>query len=227
MEKLESLYTRGDFEAARKLLIERQDKFPEGLFHYNLGTLYAREGNLALGRYHLEKALAKNFANKMLFNNLGTVKEELNVLELGRSENLSERVIDGSLSFPPGFWLSLTLSLLLTLIVLVKKRMLRGIVLLGISLLLALLPFSYSQLYLHRMRYAVVLQDTEIHEGPSHIYSSTGIVRGGSKIVVGKSNNNRYFIAYPRILSGWIHRDYLGFLQEIDKYNQKGKDSGS
>ena len=212
MDKMETLYTQGDFEGAKELLLSRKGEFSEGLFHYNLGTLYAQQGNFALGRYHLEKALAKNFANKMLFNNLGTVKEELNVLDLGHSENLSEKMIDASLSLPPGLWLTLTLSLLLGLIFALKKKMIHGFILPGIFLLLAGAPFLYSQIYLDKVRYAVVLHDAEIYEGPSRIYSSAGSIKAGSKIIVGKSNNNQYFIAYPQVFSGWIHRDHLGFL---------------
>ena len=212
MEELEKFYTQGKFEAARELLMARKDTLPEGLFHYNLGTLYAREGNLALGRYHLEKALSENFANKMLFNNLKTVKAELNVSDLGESENLSARMIDASLSLPPGIWLTFTLLLLLGLILAVRKKIVCGVVLPGIFFILAAIPLLYSQIYLNKMHHAVVLQDAEIYEGPSRIYSSAGVVRGGSKIIVGHSSNKQYLILYPQTLSGWIHRDYLGFL---------------
>ena len=212
MKEVEKLYTQGKIEAARKLLMGRKDTIPEGLFHYNLGTLYAKEGNLALGRYHLEKALSKNFANKMLFNNLETVKEELNVSDVGRSESLSGRMVDASLSFPPGIWLTFTLLLFLGLIFAIKRKMVRGFVLPSVFFILALIPFVYPRTYLRKMRHAVVLKDAEIYEGPSHIYSSTGFVKGGSKIIVGTSNNRQYLVVYPKNLSGWIHRDYLGFL---------------
>ena len=212
MRKLENLYTQGKFEAARELLLHQKDMFSEGLFHYNLGTLYAREGNFALGRYHLEKALSKNFANKMLFNNLGTVKAELNVLDLGRSEDLSGRMFDASLSLPPGIWLTLTLSLFLGFMIAVRKKIIRGFILRGTCLLVAMIPFLYGQLCLKKMHHVVVLQDAKVYEGPSLIYANVGIVKGGSKIIVSKSNNDQYFIAYPRTLSGWIERDYLGFL---------------
>ena len=209
---MKNLYTQGNFEAARKLLIERKDTLPEGLFHYNLGTLYAREGNLALGRYHLEKALSKNFANGMLFNNLETVKVKLNVVDLSRSEGFSGKIIDASLSFPPGIWLTFSLLLLLGLIFAVKRKMIRGFILPSVFFVVAVAPLVYSQAYLYKMRHAIILKDAEIYEGPSNIYSSTGTVKGGSKIIVGDSNNKQYFIVYPKVLSGWIHGDYLGFL---------------
>ena len=212
MEKLKNFYTQGNFEGARELLIERKDTLPEGLFHYNLGTLYAREGNLALGRYHLEKALSKNFANRMLFNNLETVKAKLNVLDLSRSGGFSGKMVDASLSLPPGIWLTFTLFLFLGLIFVIKRKMVQGPILLGVLFVLATTPLVYSQGYLYKMRHAIVLKDAEIHEGPSSIYSGTGVVKGGSKIIVGDSNNKQYFIVYPKTLSGWIHRDDLGFL---------------
>ena len=212
MEELENLYTQGNFEAARKALIGHKKMFPEGLFHYNLGTLYAKEGNLALGRYHLEKAHTKNFANKMLFNNLETVKVELNVSDLSQSENLLERSLDASLLLPPGLWTTLSLSMVVGFILLVRKKIVRGYVLPGLLFLFALIPFLYAQIYLEKVRHVIVLQDAEIYEGPSRIYSEMGVVKGGSKIIVGKSNNDQYFIVYPKTLSGWIHRDHLGFL---------------
>ena len=212
MVEMEQHYAGGDFAAARKLLMEKKDTLSEGLFHYNLGTLYAKEGNWALGRFHLEKAFSKNFANRMLFNNLEVVKSELNVLELGQGGSFSERSVDTSLSLPPASWLSLTLVMLLLWIISIKKRWLAGNLWRGIGLLVALIPLLYSQIYLERMRYAIVLEDTQIHEGPSDIYADSGIVRGGSKIIVGKSNNGRYLILYPELLSGWIHERHLGFL---------------
>ena len=212
MGEIEKLYTQGDFVAARKLLVEKKETLSEGLFHYNLGTLYAKEGNWALGRFHLEKAFTKNFANRMLFNNLEAVKSELNVLELGERGSLSERSVDASLSLPPASWLSFTLVLLLLWLLSIKKQWIESSLWRGVCLLVTLVPLLYSQIYLERMRYAIVLEDTQIHEGPSNIYEDSGTLKAGSKIIVGKSNNGRYLILYPELLSGWIHQRHLGFL---------------
>ena len=209
-KSLESLYTEGKFQEARELLLEHKMAYPKGHFHYNLGTLYAQEGHLAAGRYHLEKAISENFVNPMALNNLETLKGKLAVQDLSSSENFYDQAIDFSLLVPAGLWLSGTLILFLALWVLVRiKKLVSRAAIEGVAAV-ALMPLAYSTFYLGPIDYAMTLQEAPIHNGPSKIYLSNKTLPAGSKIIVGRENNGWYLIEHPLNLSGWVYKDTLG-----------------
>ena len=49
--------------------------------------------------------------------------------------------------------------------------------------------FLFQQFYLSKIKFAISLDVTEIHEGPSAIFSKIGSVRPGEKVLVGEENN--------------------------------------
>ena len=212
LTSLEKLYLEGKFDQARELFLTSKDSLPEGPFYYNLGTLYAKEGDFVAARYNLEKAISKKFINTMVFNNLKAVKQELNVLDLGQSSSFYDRTVNASLLIPTEAYLSITFILVLGLMIAKKMKFVRSLALSIVLFVLFLVPFAYSFFYLKTIDYAIVLKDAEIYEGPSKIYVNTGIVPGGSKIIIGKLNNGRYLIKHPLNLSGWIDKNDLGFL---------------
>lgn len=211
IKDLENLYTQGKFSQAIDIMLKNKSSFPKGVFHYNLGTLYAKEGSFAAGRYHLEKAIAKNFVNSMSLNNLETVQEKLAVNDISNSASFHDRFVDRSLLLPSEIYLSATLLLALAFMALIKwKKIVAPSARWGL-MLLTLVPLAYNQLYLRNINHAIVLQDTQMYDGPSKIYFNTGIVKAGSKIITGKNNNGWYLIQSPLQLSGWVYQDSLGF----------------
>ena len=76
-------------------------------------------------------------------------------------------------------------------------------------LLLALTPILFSW-YLKGQNEAIVLQDAKTYEGPSQIYTTMGELKAGSKIIVGKVYNGRYFVEHPRAFAGWVKKEDLG-----------------
>lgn len=211
LESLEKLYTEGKFGECIDIMLANKPSFPEGLFHYNLGTLYAKNDALAAGRYHLEKSISRDFLNSMSVNNLETVKVKLNVNDLSSSENIHDRILDSSLIIPGSIYLSISMILTLVFMAIIKWKKIKSMTVRGMLILMAFIPFGYHQMYLSKVTHAVVLKDAQIYDGPSKIYFNSGVVRAGSKIITSKHNNGWHLIQSPITLSGWIHRDSLGF----------------
>ena len=203
--KLESLYTKEEYSQARELLLKNKNLFSPGHFHYNIGTLYAKEGHLSAGRFHLEKALGKNYANKMVLNNLAVIKEQLSVGE-------EASFLNQSLLIPPALFTSATLVMVLVLLVAIKRKIISSSVWGLLFAILALAPWSFQKFYLSGVTSAIVLKDAPLHEGPSKIYSRSGEIPAGSKVILGQLYNGHYLVISPPNYSGHIHRDFLGLL---------------
>ena len=56
-KSVEELYLSGDLEAAIDLALSQKSQMEPGHFHYNLGSLYLKKGDLGAARLNLEKAI--------------------------------------------------------------------------------------------------------------------------------------------------------------------------
>ena len=210
LKSLQELYLSKDYSGAAKLLIKNKLKLDPGLFHYNLGTVHSKMGNLAAGRYHLEKSLKNNFVNSKVLNNLNFVEQSLSVQDLSTSKNFYDRTIDSSLKFSGTSYLAVTLIFLVAVTICFKKKILVNRWFIGIFLALAITPISYHQFYLKNIKHAILLSDGEVREGPSGVFTTKMSIQAGSKVIVGEFEPGWVFIKYPLELSGWIKRTSLG-----------------
>ena len=214
---LEALYLEGDYHLVRRKLIQSKEKFDPGVFHYNLGTVLAKEGRLSASRYNLEKALHKGFIDSRVVGNLRAVKSVLMAKDLESSEAAwSDRTLNFALNVPQPLFLTSTLLLLLGALLLIHFKKVGKVmgkggrpVLIGGLFTLALVPFLVSQLYLKNIDYAINLEETILREGPSEIYPEIMALDAGSKFIIGDENNGWAFIESPNFLSGWVRRDKL------------------
>lgn len=210
---LETLYLKEDYQKAIDLLIKSKKNYDSNLFDYNLGTLYQKVGKLGHSRYHLEKSIKNGFINSASHNNLEAVKGKLNVQELSSSERISDNFLSMSAAIPSNMYLtiSMLLGLFLILIIFVKKIKLSFLRVLFLIILL-ISPILYSEYYLSRFKFAVVLKETKAKEGPSKVFTDTVTLREGAKVIIGNKNSDWYFIEAPSSLVGWVYKDYLGIL---------------
>ncbi|MBF0297287.1 MAG: hypothetical protein HQK51_01120 [Oligoflexia bacterium] len=78
------------------------------------------------------------------------------------------------------------------------------------SFIFALIPLFVYQLYISKQKFAVVLNNTTLKDGPSEIFNDSEEVLAGTKILVNKNYNGRYFIVTPTKIKGWILKKDVG-----------------
>lgn len=210
LKSLESLYIEGNMEGAIELSMQEKDQFSSGHLYYNLGTIYAKQGDYAQGRYYMEKAFQEGFDLPKVSHNLDAIKNNLNVQELGLSGGVFGSTFSYLLKVPPAYYTGLTLTLLIFIVLLFRGKFIKNLYMAVILLLLSLGPFNFSKFYLKKMDFGIALEEIKIYEGPSSIYSSIGALAPGQKIIVGEKDRDWVFIKYPESFRGWIAKEKLG-----------------
>lgn len=210
LKSLESLYLEGNLEGALELSTQEKDQFSPGHLYYNLGTIYAKQGDYAQGRYYMEKAFKEGFDLTKVSHNLEIIKSNLTIRELGQAGGVFGSTFSYLLKVPPAYYAGETLLALILIVVLVRLKALKKAYLIVLFVLLSLLPVGFSQFYLSKMEFGIALEEIKIYEGPSNIYSSIGALNPGQKIIVGQKDKDWVFIKYPESFRGWVAVEKLG-----------------
>jgi tetratricopeptide (TPR) repeat protein len=209
-KSLEDTYLGGQYDQAIRMLLEAKDQYPRGQFHYNLGTMHAKQGDLPVARFHLEKSIRLGFTNPHSWHNLEHVREKLEVDDLSTSEGMVDKGMEHLLALSgSGMW-CISLVLMVVAVYVAKKKWVEGRARLVLLAVLALAPGLGSELALRPMRMGVALKDAQVHEGPSAIYQSKTELKAGSKFIIGQVKDGWSFIARPISISGWVNNQDLG-----------------
>lgn len=211
-KSLETLYLDGKFDKAVDLLLESKNQLSAVDFHYNLGTVYAKMGDLGPGRYHLELALKKGYVGSDLLNNLTVIKSKLQGVDLSMSRDLGDQIISFLSSVPIMPVVSIVLVLMIASILLFKFKKVKSIYGLVLLVITSLLPLAIHQGVLANKTFAVNIKEMKIYEGPSSVYDVRATLPGGSKFILGKSDGDWFFIDHPVDLAGWVKKEDIGIL---------------
>lgn len=210
-KSLEQLYLQKKFADAENLMIEMKALFNPGLFHYNYGTLKIKTNDFGAARFHLEKSIKLGHASMDVYNNLKFVKSKLSVIEIESGSNYWARGIEKSLTIPSQLYLTAAFMLLIITMFFVRKLQLKWYYAL-IFLFLSTFPFLYRYVYLDTIKETVALKNISVREGPSKIFPEIRSVDAGAKFIIGKENDNWFFIEYPEEYAGWVSREDIEFL---------------
>jgi tetratricopeptide (TPR) repeat protein len=206
----EELYLKKDFKGAAQYLLQNKQQFSSGIFHYNLGTVYAKLIDYPAARFHFEKAIKDGYINSASLNNLGYVKSVIEVDDISTSTSIQDQLINTSLSIPSAAYLSASLIFLLITLLLIKTKNVTKKMTIFILAIFIFSPICYSHFYLENINYAVAFKDVPIYEGPSKIFTEKGKLRAGSKIILGEFKDGWFSIKFPISLAGWVNKDQLG-----------------
>jgi hypothetical protein len=206
----DELYLKKDFKGAAQYLLDNKQQMDSGIFHYNLGTVYTKMGDLAAARFHLEKALQEGYINSSSLNNLTFIKTKLEVDDLTTSTSFPDQFINIASTVPASAYLSMTLALWLILAIMIRFHKIQKRWLIIVYFFISLSPLMFSNLYVKNINYAIALKDSPLYEGPSKIFNEKGRVKAGSKIVLGELKEGWFYVKFPLSLSGWINKDQLG-----------------
>jgi hypothetical protein len=207
----EELYSKKEFKKAADYLLQNKGYFDSGIFHYNLGTTYAKLEEFGAARFHLEKAQSLGFYNSALNNNLQFIKTRIVAEDLSNSDSFYDQFIDSSLALPGTLYYTMTLVLIVLALTIFRFAKNAAKIWAFSFLFLSLIPLAYFNLYLNNIHTAVVLKDASILEGPSKIFQEKGKIKAGAKIILGDQKEEWFFIKYPISLTGWVSKNDLGF----------------
>ena len=211
LKSVEDAYLKGNYDKAADELILQKTEIDTSLFHYNLGSIYLKKGDLGAARYNIEKAIQNGFVGTLPYNNLKVIQKSSEVMDLSKSEYLYEKSLSKALNIPSEAFLSLTLVLILAWILMLKKKLLTHWLPASLFFLFGLTPILFSAFYLDTFSQAIVLKPTLIYEGPSKVYSENYDLGAGSKVLINKENDGWVLIKYPRDIAGWVESKDLGF----------------
>jgi hypothetical protein len=200
LKTAEALYHRGDYQGALRVLENHQVHLPKGLWHYNMGTLNAKLENLPLSRYHFIMADIEGFTNKDLIKNKLLVEKKLDVPRHEKSLSISDYLMRGSLEATYGIFTTISLFLILCGIFLsIRKSNLKAM---KFPLIFSLFFLLFNFWVLSWEKY-IVMENLNIHEGPSSIFLTNQELPSGVMIVV-KEKEDWLEILYPSQYAGWI-----------------------
>ena len=206
----EDLYLKKDYKGAANYLLQNKQQMSSGIFHYNLGTVYAKMGDLPAARFHLEKSIKEGYINSSSLNNLAYIKTKLQVDDLSTSPEWQDQLMNATLAFPMSGYLSLTLIITLVGLLFIRMKKMTKKITMALFIILALFPIAYSALYLEKINYAIAFKDVTLYEGPSKIFQDKGKIHAGSKIILGEFKEGWFYVKFPISLTGWVSKDQLG-----------------
>lgn len=204
---LKSQYLKGNYDEAIKNLIISKKDFHPGRFHFLLGTLYVKKGKHAAGRYNLEKAVSEGYVNTKVLHNLVTTKAQLAIDGLSTSPSFYDKSINLALDIPAQAYFSLCLIFVFFILILKRLKILRKRSVLILAFLFSFSPIGIKYLYVDKISYAINLENTTIHEGPSKIFPESGKLKAGTKFVIGERNGDWFLIKNPLNIAGWVQKD--------------------
>ena len=207
LKTLQDHYINKKYDLAVDYMLQNKHKFSKDVYHYNLGTILVKKGELAQARYHLEKSKTLGFKSSLAKNNLEYVVEKLNLTS--PSIGTRDYIMDIATSTPISQYLSMSVGILLIVLVLHIRKVLYGrktIVLASLSLIPILLKFGlFSSSYR-----AISLEEVGVYEGPSKIFAQTKTIAHGEKFILGQQKKSWYYIKSPSVFSGWVEKKKLG-----------------
>ncbi|WP_412473907.1 tetratricopeptide repeat protein [Halobacteriovorax sp. YZS-1-1] len=203
LKELEELYKNKDYEAYKDLLIKNKSLFIDAQYFYNLGTAYLKLEDLGAARLYLEKSYQLGQQDKLVTNNIDYIKTQY---DLGSQEY---NLVAKGLNIPSVYYTSITLVLLLIVLVLNwRTKIHKGIIF--ILFIVSLSPAIFNSIYLKATyNNAVVMKDTQVHEGPSAIFEHNQQAREGLRVIISKVNEGWSFIYWPSSVKGWVKSDSI------------------
>jgi hypothetical protein len=207
---LETLYINGQFDNLKKQLVEKKNDYSLGQFHFNLGTVYLKEGNLSAARYNLEKSLSEDYINVRSITNLHTTKKELSKKSFEHSG--FNEYVDTMLLVPTNLYLMISLILIVFSTLLFKMKIVKRKLVWVVFMIISLTPLFFSSFFLSKLEKGIVLNNGNVREGPHIIYPAIKNVTEGNKLILGEYRDGFFFIRYPREISGWIKSEKIGLL---------------
>jgi hypothetical protein len=208
LKSLEQSYVEGNYQVVLDGILSLKTTLSPGQFHYNLGTVYGKMGKYAASRFHLEKSISEGYVSSKVLNNLSFVKQQIQVDDSNLGLWDQSLMVLSPHSFY--FYLLISLILIMNFLLLVRFKKIKSKLVIGLFCALSLTPISLKMFYLDKLSFAIAMEDTQVFEGPSKVYSNIGVLKAGTKALVKSGGDGWFYIESPSHYAGWISKSTLG-----------------
>lgn len=200
LKTVDALYAQKAYKEALDYLAKNKSSLPKGLWHYNMGTLFAKLEDWPMARYHLAMADVQGFSAQELSLNQRLVEKKLSIDKWEKPLTFRDYLVRGASVGSEGIFTLIGLVILIIGIVQLKNRSQRkrSLVVLSLSLLLFGLSF-----WIKSWDWSIVLKPQDIQEGPSAIFNSKDEIPQGVKILT-RREGEWVQIIFPERFEGWI-----------------------
>ncbi len=209
VESLKVLYNKKSYNESIDLLLKNKNIFERDIFHYNLGTLYAQKGELAVARYHLEKAKSIE-PRENIVKNLNFVRQKLGleneISVLNKVDQISFMIKETKMEDYVIVGLVFLIIFFISLFKLAKFK--KSICF--ILLFLSLFSFGVGQFIQKNFSTGIILKDSELRTGPSGIYPARTVLKNGQKVILARNVDGWLKVVAPRALEGWLLQSDVG-----------------
>lgn len=205
LKTVQVFHDKKDYQGALKALESGKGELSPGLWHYNIGTIYGKLENWPLARFHLLMADEEGLESKELSNNISLVESKLNLTKLEDPQTVTDFGIAAGMIASQGIFTALSLILLISGIITLKKKvsLKRSLGLFFTALFI--LGINWWVINWNKM---IVINAQSIKDGPSNIFESVGELPPGLKIVATRKGDWLKII-YPSRFRGWIKESGL------------------
>jgi hypothetical protein len=209
LKTFQDFYVKKDYDNALLTLQKEGGQLPPGLLHYNLGTVHAKKGDFPLARYHLLQAERAGFSGSNLYQNLNLVENELEAGKLEEPISATDHFVRVANFVSYGILTSLSLLVLIFGLLILKRH--RSWIRVIIFLVLFFIPLSMNW-WINSWPRAVNMEEQEILEGPSAIFSPVGVLPAGV-LIIAEDKGAWSKIIYPTRYNGWTKSKRLKKLE--------------
>jgi hypothetical protein len=208
LKTFETYYVQKDYAKALGFLESHEKDISPGLWHYNLGTVFAQMNKYPEARYHLLKAQRQGLSNKSVQVNKELVESKLEVAKYERSISTTDHLYRAGMYLSDGILSTLGLLFILAAIWSMRKK--SFLTLSGFGLAIAtILGLNW---WMKSWPLQIVIKPQIIREGPSSIFSEVGELPVGI-LVIATEKGGWKKIFYPSRYTGWVINDGLKELE--------------
>ena len=209
LKTVADLYAQKEYQKALEILTVNKNKISEGVWHYNVGTIYGKLENLPMARYHLIEAEWKGANSKEVIDNKIYIESKLEIPTLEKPLSPSDYFVKGAITSSQGILTSVSLLILISALIVFWKKKSFVALMTGIALFSTVIGLNFWIISWDKM---IVTNVQEIKEGPSEIFGLRGEIPPGL-MIVGNKKGIWIEIVYPSRYQGWIKNSGLKELE--------------
>ncbi len=200
LKTVEGLYAQKNYEGALLELQKNHAQVPEAIWHFNMGTTYAKLEKWPSARFHFLMAESRDLVSAKLTTNKSIVEEKIGTEKLEQPFAPGDYFVRAGLLVAEGMLTLVSLLFLVGgLLMLWRKRSVRAF-----ALCLAVTVTALGlNLWIERWHRFVVIDPQTILDGPSAIFASRGEVPAGV-FLISSPEEGWLRIIYPSRFEGWI-----------------------
>lgn len=202
LDEFKSVYESKNYEQALNILHENKAQFEPGVYEYNIGLVYLKQGYYALARINFEKAKSLGFMSNELDAALSITKENLAVRQIEDSSSFSDKLNEVLFDTPSELFFSATVLLLIGFILTYRKLAVAPVRVL--VLIIALFPSVFYTVVIDGKSKVITLEEHVVRRGPSKIFEEIQIVPKGMRVFINPKVDGWNYIVHPKSHEGWV-----------------------